>query len=61
MVTGVRADGAPLGSTSAVLYVSASRGDALMARTGFLDLRLARLDRQLATRAIVPELRPDAE
>lgn len=52
-VTGVGADGAGLGSTSAVLYVSASRREVLTARTGFLDLRLARLDRQLAAHAIV--------
>lgn len=51
-ITGLRADGAALGSTSAVLYVLASRREALLARTGFLDLRLARLDRQLQTRAL---------
>lgn len=51
-ITGLRADGAALGSTSAVLYVLASGREALLARTGFLDLRLALLDRQLQTRAI---------
>jgi hypothetical protein len=51
-ITGLRADGAALGSTSAVLYVLASQREALLGRTGPLDLRLAYLDRQLQTRAI---------
>ena len=51
-ITGQRADGAALGSTSAVLYLLAARHEVLFARTGFLDLRVARLDRQLQTRVL---------